>query len=91
MSDATSQAGGTVPELDPLTLFTPSEGVRIVENITPAGLNAAADRGDLPVVRTSSGRRLFTRQALEEFKQRRREREARRAAQQPQPAAEHAK
>jgi hypothetical protein len=63
--------------------FTPSEGVHIVGDITPAGLVAAADRGDLPVaLRTVSGRRLFSRQDLEDFKTRRRERQARRAARQ---------
>ena len=40
--------------------------------LTPAGIRAAADRGDLDAIRTPGGVRIFTREAVEIFLARRR-------------------
>jgi hypothetical protein len=58
-------------------LLTPGEAARLLGDLTPHGVVAAAERGDLRVaVRTPSGRRLFAREDLETFKQQRADRRA---------------
>jgi hypothetical protein len=73
-----------------LDLLTPGESalevVRHGTPITPHGIVAAADRGDLRVAaRTPSGRRLFTRADVLKFAKARCERAERRATRVPAP------
>jgi len=60
-----------------LVFFTPGESACLLGEITPHGVVAAANRGALRVAaRTLSGRRLFVREDLENFRQQRKTRRA---------------
>lgn len=49
------------------TLLTPAEAAKIL-GLTPAGVRAADQRGDLRCLKTQGGRRLYTLADVEDFK-----------------------
>lgn len=52
-------------------LLTPSDAALLMikrgHPTTPASVRSYADKGQLPVIRTEGGRRLFNRQDVEKF------------------------
>lgn len=63
-------------------LLTVADVSRVVQDLTPAGVRAAADSGRIRVaLRTPSGVRLFTRPDAERFARERRQQRARHEAQ----------
>jgi excisionase family DNA binding protein len=61
-------------------LFQASDIAKEHGDITPAAVRAAADRGEIPAIRTPRGVRLFTREAVDAFLEQRKARRALRHA-----------
>lgn len=67
-------------EVNVENLLTPADAALVMikkgHDTTPASVRSYADKGQLPVIRTAGGRRLFNRQDVEKFAAMRKARKA---------------